>query len=143
MYILDSDVLTVIDGSRRNRNVMAWYATLDETDIFLTVTTIFERAKNASRLARRGQANHAARAEATLTTLKTAFADRILPLNASAAEDWGRMIGERERATMDTAAAAIAKQSNFYVATRNVSDFTQRGATVVNPFENPARVVRP
>ena len=48
MYILDSDVLTVIDGSRRNRNVMAWYATLDETDIFLTVTTIFDSETDPS-----------------------------------------------------------------------------------------------
>ena len=143
MYILDNDILSVLDGSHSNKNVLAWFASIDETEIYLTATTIFERAKNTARLAKKGKARDAAQAEQTLTALKTTFADRILPLDANAAEDWGKMIGQRERNLWDTGAAAIAKQCNYYIATRNVSDFTERGATVVNPFESPVRVIKP
>jgi predicted nucleic acid-binding protein len=66
-----------------------------------------------------------------------------LPIDATAAEDWGRMIGQQERSPMDTATAAIAKNRNFYVVTRNVRDFTLRGATVINPFVEPAEIVIP
>jgi hypothetical protein len=74
VYILDSDVLTVIDGSRRNAAVSAWYDTLNETDIYLAVTAIYEKAKNTARLAKRGQTTAAKQVEATLNNLKTNFA---------------------------------------------------------------------
>jgi toxin FitB len=144
VFILDRDVLTIIDGSRRNTNVMKWYLNLDETEIYLSAITIFEMAKNASRLARKGKAADAAKAEAaTLSKLKTMFFHKILALGAIAAEDWGRMIGTKETDLWDTATAAIAKEASFHVATRNVTDYVSRGATVTNPFHDPVRVIAP
>ena len=144
MFILDSDVLTVLDGSRRNSNVSKWFdRRVDETEIFISVITIFEKAKNASYLARKGKANDAAKAEATINYLKTTFLNRILSLNGIAAEDWGRMIGTQDKHLLDTAIAAIAKQRNFHVVTRNARHFVARGATVTDPFHDPERVITP
>jgi predicted nucleic acid-binding protein len=143
VFILDSDVLTIIDGSRRNSNVIKWFNAQNETDIFLSVITIFEKTKNAAHLTKKGQQADAAKAEATLAILKTAFSNRILSLNPDAAEDWGRMMGMQDKHPWDTATAAIAKQANFHVATRNEKHFVIRGATVTDPFYDPARVIKP
>jgi predicted nucleic acid-binding protein len=141
VFILDSDVLTIVDGSRRNSNVSKWFDSLNETDIFISVITIFEKSKNATHLAKKGNATDAAKAEATLNSLKTVFADRIISLDATAAEDWGRMMGKQDKHPWDTAVAAIAKQAKFHIASRNAKHFVFRGATVTDPFHNPARVL--
>ena len=143
MYILDSDVLTIVNGGRRSTNVMTWYGSVDETDVYLSVIAIFEKSRNAATLTKKGDPRFAALAEWTLATLKRIFADRILAIDAAAAEDWGRMLGAKDKHTFDTAIAAIAKQYNFTVVTRNVSDYVERGVTVLDPFKNPPKITNP
>jgi predicted nucleic acid-binding protein len=143
VYILDTDVVTIVDGSRNNETVQDWYDGIDETDIHLCVVTIFERAKNASRLSRNGRTQDAQKAETTLAKLKTVFGKRILHLEVSAADDWGRMQGQKEGHLMDCAIAAIARHHKFMVATRNGQDYVGRGAIWINPFVRPAKVNRP
>jgi predicted nucleic acid-binding protein len=143
VYILDSDVLTVISGSRRFQNVQTWYDRLDETEIYLSVIAILEKSKSAAKAAKKGDAVTAALVEKTLVILKETFADRILPIDAIVAEDWGRMLGARDKDSNDAATAAIAKRHNFMVATRNASDYIGRGATLINPYENPPVITQP
>ena len=143
MYVLDSDVLTIISGSRRYPNVTTWYNDIDETNIYLSVIAILEKSKNATTAAKKGNADVAALVEKTLATLKRVFADRILALDAEAAEDWGRMLGTQNKHVNDAAVAAIAKRHKFMVATRNVEDYVGRGATVINPYEAPAVITQP
>jgi predicted nucleic acid-binding protein len=143
VYVLDSDVLTVISGSRRSANVQNWYDGIDESQIYLSVIAVLENSKNAATAAKRGDAKTAAKVEQTLAVLKGMFADRILAIDAIAAEDWGRMLGAQNKHVNDTAVAAIAKRNNFMVVTRNVLDYVGRGATVINPFEQPASITRP
>jgi toxin FitB len=137
VYVLDSDVLTIISGNRRFSNVMSWYDSVDETHIYLSVIAILEKSKSATMAAKRGNAETAALVERTLATLKEMFADRILALDADAAEDWGRMLGVQNNHVNDAAVAAIAKRNKFMVATRNVTDYLGRGAAVINPYESP------
>jgi toxin FitB len=143
VYVLDSDVLTIISGSRRFQNVQRWYDKLNETDIFLSVFAIKEKSKGAVMAAKRGDAATAAKVEASLSKLKAIFAGRILSLDAVAAEDWGRMIGAKNSHVDDKGLAAIAKGRNFVVATRNVPDFVGRGAKVVNPYEADPKIINP
>ena len=143
MYILDSDVLTIISSDRRFPNVRTWYDGLDETKIFLSVIAIMEKSRGAARAAKKGDTVMAAKVERTLAELKENFADRILAIDTEAAEDWGRMLGARDKHVNDTAVAAIAKRHKFMVATRNVPDYVGRGATVINPYENPPVITRP
>lgn len=39
VYILDLNVLNIIDGSHRDGNVQKWLSTVDETDLYLGVIT--------------------------------------------------------------------------------------------------------
>jgi hypothetical protein len=50
VYILDSDVLTIIDGTRRFASVTRWFNSIDETDIYLSVIAILEKSKNAAKI---------------------------------------------------------------------------------------------
>jgi toxin FitB len=139
-YILDSDVLTVVSGSRTNKNVSAWYDALDESDIFLSVVAIKEQAKNAVKLRKEGQHRNANQVEGTLAKLRLTFAGRILALDAASAETWGRMLGDKDAHTLDTAIAAIAKHGGFTIATRNVRHYAGRGVTVIDPFKRPPQI---
>jgi predicted nucleic acid-binding protein len=143
VYVLDSDVLTVISGNRRFPNVRAWYDGLDETKIFLSVIAIMEKSKGAQKAAKKGDAATAAKVERTLADLKEGFADRILAIDTEVAEDWGRMLGVQDKHVNDAAVAAIAKRHKFMVATRNAPDYIGRGATVINPYKNPPVITRP
>jgi len=143
VYVLDSDVVTVVSGDRRFPNVRTWYDSLDETQIFLSVIAIMEKSKAATKAVRKGNAATASRVEATLANLKRDFTDRILSIDTEAAEDWGRMLGLQEKHVNDAAVAAIAKRHNLMVATRNVRDYVRRGAVVINPYENPPVITRP
>jgi predicted nucleic acid-binding protein len=140
LYILDSDVLTIVGGGRVNANVTAWYEAIDETDIYLTVIAIKEQAKNATRLKRKGHDTAANRVEATLNKIKEIFAKKILVLDAPASEAWGRLLGDREAHLLDAAVAAIAKEGGFIVVTRNVKHYAGRGVAVIDPFRNPPRL---
>jgi predicted nucleic acid-binding protein len=143
VYVLDSDVLTIISGSRRFPNVQNWYDGLDETQIFLSVIAILEQSKSAATAARKGDTEVAVRVERTLALLKEMFADRILAIDVIVAEDWGRMLGSQNKHINDAAVAAVAKRHNFMVATRNVNDYVGRGATVINPYDAPASITYP
>jgi toxin FitB len=143
VYVLDSDVLTTISGARRNTSVTAWYNGLDETHIFLSVMAIMEKSKSAVIAGKRGHADAATKVEQTIAQLKQVFADRILALDTDAAEEWGRMLGARNKNVNDAAVAAIAKRHDFMVATRNVQDYVGRGVSVINPYEAPAAVTKP
>jgi toxin FitB len=143
VYVLDSDVLTIISGTRRCPDVKTWYEGIDETQIYLSVIAILEKSKSAVTAARKGHTDTAARVERTLATLKELFADRILALDVVAAEDWGRMLGAQNKHVNDAAVAAIARCHHFMVVTRNVKDYVGRGAIVINPDVTPAVITHP
>jgi hypothetical protein len=66
------------------------------------------------------------------------FAERILPIDRAIADEWGRMGASRPVSTVDALLAATAKVYGMTLVTRNVSDVSDLGAQVINPFESRA-----
>lgn len=67
------------------------------------------------------------------------FVDRVLPFDSTAAEYYAEIVVARRRAgnpieTLDAQIAAIALATGATVATRNVTDFTDCGVAVINPW---------
>ena len=65
--------------------------------------------------------------------------DRILRFDTRAAQTWGKLQADLERAGKkmpleDSYIAAIGLRHNLTVATRNTADFQRAGLTAVNPF---------
>ena len=68
-----------------------------------------------------------------------AFADRVLHYDAAAADQYGEVVVERERAGVpmtgfDAQIAAICRSPRAVLATRSTDDFTQLGLELINPW---------
>jgi predicted nucleic acid-binding protein len=86
-------------------------------------------------LARRRDPRKAAALEAWLGDVISGFGDRVLPVDATVAEEWGRMNAIRPVPVIDALLAATAKANGLTLATRNGADVAGLGVEVLNPFE--------
>jgi predicted nucleic acid-binding protein len=90
MYLLDTDVLSELRRSRRNRNVVAWIGDVTEADLFLSAVTIgeIELGITRQRVLNPGFAQDLAD---WLDVTLRAYGERILPLTVGIARRWGRL----------------------------------------------------
>jgi toxin FitB len=143
VYILDLNVLNVIDGSRNNRNVQHWLQSVDSNKLFISSITFGEVGNNLARLSRSKAARaDVIRVEQALGIYRSTFS--VVKFCEIAAEDWGRMIAEkggRFNELCDAAIAAVARRHRYFVVTNNTTDFQSRGASTLNPFKDPAEQV--
>jgi toxin FitB len=136
MILLDTNVLSEVRHPRGSAVVKAWMAALDRDTTFVSVISLAEIAKGIAKLP--AGARRAGLAD-WLHETKLLFLDRILPIDANAAE----LCGEREGAMMpkgiifgfaDGLIAATARTKKLRVATRNVRDMLAAGASVYDPW---------
>ena len=133
MYLLDTDVLSELRRSRRNRNVVAWFGDVTEADLFLSAVTIgeIELGITRQRVLNPGFAQDLAD---WLDVTLRAYGERILPLTVGIARRWGRLAAQLGNKQLDLAIAATAFEHGLIVVTRNVSDFEPTGVPILNPF---------
>jgi toxin FitB len=134
-FLLDTNVIAEIrKGSRANANVRAWFAALDPEAILLSVLTVGEIRRGIESVRRRDPI--AARAlERWLRRVLANHSDRVLAVDRSVAEEWGRLNVPDPLPVIDGLLAATAKVHGLTLATRNVKDVARCGAQLVNPFE--------
>ena len=133
--LLDTNIISEVrKGARCDANVAAWYASIKDADIYLSVLVLGEIRKGVER-ARPNDPAAARALETWLDTVVQSFADRILPVDQAVADEWGRMSARRPVSTVDALLAATARVHGMTLATRNVADVADLGAEVVNPFE--------
>jgi predicted nucleic acid-binding protein len=137
-FLIDTNIISEIrKGARCDRNVAAWYASIGDGDLYLSVLVLGEIRKGIEQ-ARGRDAAKATMLEAWLTAVASAFAERILPVDSAVAEEWGRMNATRPISVVDGLMAATAKIHHLVLATRNEADVSGTGTAVLNPFK-PAR----
>jgi len=73
--------------------------------------------------------------EAWLADVMSAFGDRVLPVDAAVAEQWGRMNAIRSVPVIDGLLASTAKANGLTLETRNVADVAGLDVDALNPFE--------
>jgi hypothetical protein len=135
MYLVDTDVLSELRRSRRNRNVVTWISDVNAADLFLSAVTIGEIEFGISRQRDLNPGFAQELADWLDLTLR-AYGERILPLTVGIARRWGRLAAQLGNKQLDLAIAATALEHGLIVVTRNVSDFEPTGVPVLNPF-NP------
>jgi predicted nucleic acid-binding protein len=134
-YLLDTNIISEIaKGKRRNVRVAAWYDSIDDTEIYLSVLVLGEIRKGLER-ARKTDHSRALALENWLASIKSSFAERLLPIDRSVADEWGRMSAKRTVSTIDALLAATAKINGMTLVTRNTSDIADLGVDFLNPFE--------
>ena len=135
-YLLDTNVLFEVRKPRGHANVKRWISSVPAEDLYLSVLTLGEVRRGIGLLGRRDRAQ-AEIYESWLTTVRRDYEDRILPVDAQVAEEWGRMNVPDPISIVDGLMAATARVKNMTLVTRNTSDVARTGVRLLNPFDLP------
>jgi predicted nucleic acid-binding protein len=139
MFVLDTNTLSAIMGSRPVPEVAAWVAAQPEELLFTAAVCQAEILAGIEILPdgrRRRTLEAAARA-----IFAEDFDGRILPFDQTAAVLYGQLFAARKHAgrptgTADLMIAAVARAHGASMVTRNISDFEECGLTLINPWED-------
>jgi predicted nucleic acid-binding protein len=132
-YLLDTNVLSEVRRPRGDARVKDWLSSVPAQDLYLSALVIGEVRRGVERLRRRDP-ERAGVYEAWLATVQDDYADRILPVDVEAAEEWGRMSVPDPVPVVDGLMAATAKVRNMTFVTRNTADVERTGTHLLNPF---------
>jgi predicted nucleic acid-binding protein len=133
-YLLDTNIVSELRKRDPDPRLLAWYATVRPVDLYLSVLTIGEIRRGVERLRRRDPVQ-AARMEFWLTGLHVNFRNRIVGVDATIAEEWGRISGPDPLPVVDGLLAASAIVRDWTLVTRNMRDVIHCGVRLLNPFE--------
>lgn len=134
-FLIDTNIVSEVrKGPRADRNVAAWYEAVPDASLYLSVLVLGEIRRGIERRRPRDPAQSAA-LEKWLVAVQREFGGRILAVDGSVAEEWGRMSAGRPVSVIDGLMAATAKVHGLTLVTRNVADVRGLGASVLNPFE--------
>ncbi len=133
-YLLDTNVISEVRKGRRcDPNVASWFAELSASEIYLSVVTVGEIRKGIEN-ARRRDVPKAEALEAWLAELVATYLERILPIDAGTAEQWGRFNVPDPLPVLDGLLAATAHVHGLTLVTRNVQHVERTGVNCLNPF---------
>lgn len=133
-FLIDTNIISEVrKGDRCDPAVAAWWAGVAEDDLWLSALVLGEIRKGVE-LARRRDPRKADALEAWLSDVVAGFGDRVLPVDATVAEEWGRMNAIRPVPVIDALLAATAKANGLTLVTRNEADVAGLGVEVLNPF---------
>jgi predicted nucleic acid-binding protein len=122
-------------GERCHPGVAAWFERISTEEIFFSVLTVGEIRQGIEKLRPRDIAA-AAVLETWLTGLVTVYADRILSIDQSVAEQWGHFNVPDRKAVVDCLLAATAKVHDLTLVTRNLKDVERTGVRCIDPFSS-------
>jgi predicted nucleic acid-binding protein len=138
-YLLDTNVLSEIrKGDAAHAPVRQWLSGVAAEDLYISVLTLGEIRRGVERVRLRRDHDQAHRLDAWLVRLETAYVGRVLPIDVSVADLWGRLQVPDPLPVVDALLAATAIVHGLTLVTRNVSDVQRTAARVLDPFVPPA-----
>jgi len=136
MIVLDTNVVSELMRPDPAPQVAAWVRDRDRRELRTTVITLAEIRYGIARLP------DGRRKQALLTTadeIFRTFEDQVLPVDATAAEQYSVIASTRERSGkpipgFDALIAAVCRSHGAALATRNLPDFDDTGVELVDPW---------
>jgi len=133
-FLVDTNVISEIRKGRRcDPGVASWFAEVSSEEVYLSALTIGEIRKGIENIRRR-DGRTAEVLETWLAELVAAFSDRILPIDESIAEQWGRFNVPDPLPVVDSLLAATASVHGLALVTRNTQHVARTGVDCLNPF---------
>lgn len=134
-YLLDSNVVSELrKRERADPQVRAWFAGVDDPELFLSVLTLGEIRRGIESIHRRDKARALA-LNRWFHALVNDYEARILPVDQPVAEAWGRINAVATLPAIDSLLAATARVHGLTVVTRNTKDVARAGVPCLNPFD--------
>lgn len=132
MYLLDTMTVSAI-RTRGYPDVLAWVATVDVNDLYLSVLTVGEIEHGARQLSKKNPTGSVA-LDDWLDVVLAVYGERILPVTVAIARRWGSLSQTIGNTTFDLGIAATALEHKLTVATRNIKHFVPTGVRIFDPF---------
>ncbi|HSI40445.1 MAG TPA: type II toxin-antitoxin system VapC family toxin [Xanthobacteraceae bacterium] len=132
MYLVDTNI--VAEARRGTAQAVRWLRSVDPFAVHLSVITLGEIMRGIA-MKQKTDPRAAAHLAEWLQTLRRDHADRILAISDQIALEWGRIAALRPRGDADGLIAATAIVHDLIIVTRNVRDFEDTRATVINPWD--------
>jgi toxin FitB len=133
-FLIDTNVISELrKGTRANANVRRWFESTDESTLYLSVLVTGEIRRGIEAIRRRDP-RAASALEHWLAALVQAHSDRVLPVDATVADEWGRLDARGSLPVVDGLLAATARVHKLTLVTRNTRDVARTGVEVLDPF---------
>ena len=136
--LIDTCVVSELHRKAGSAPVRSRVESIRTQDLFMSVVTLGELTRGVA-LLRTGKKKGLLRA--WILTLEQEYCDRILPLDSDTARIWGELTAAAQErgktiGAADGLIAATGIRHGLHVMTRNVGDFSETGAMVINPWED-------
>lgn len=138
MYLIDTNVISEArKGRQSNRGVRAFFRQVveDEIPIYISVITIGELRRGIEKIRHRQDVEQADELERWFNRLLADYGDNILGFDLEAAQVWGILRVPHHENALDKQIAATALVHDLTIVTRNVRDYKDCGARLLNPFQ--------
>lgn len=137
MIVLDTNVISELQGRRHSEIILRWLDGYDSEVVFLTAIAMAEIHFGIA-LLDPGPRRQSLREMFSRVELE--FSGRILSFSHNTAEHYGAISAYRQKSgrpmeTKDAMIAAICLSHDATLATRNTKDFEGLDLKLVNPFE--------
>lgn len=134
MYLVDTNVIS--EARRGSTQALAWFRSVAPGSVYLSTLTLGEIMRGIA-LKQKSDPKAARHLAEWLRKIRHDHVDRIVPVNDQISVEWGRIAAIRPRGDVDGLIAATAIVHDLILVTRNIRDFEDTGASIVNPWDDP------
>jgi predicted nucleic acid-binding protein len=137
IYLLDSNVVSELrkagDG-RADKNVTAWAENLSAQSLYISAIVLMELEIGVRGIERKDEAQGAMLRMWLDDHVKPFFSGRIIPVDEAVAIQCAKLHVPNRKSERDALIAATGLVHGMIVATRNVKDFRNTGAKLLDPW---------
>ena len=138
MYLLDTNVVSEFRKSadgRINKSVKRWADEISPDLMFISAISVLELEIGVLQIERRDKKQGLLLRKWLNKSVLPAFLDRVLPVDLAVAQRCASLHVPNPKSERDAMIAATAIEHRMTIVTRNVSDFSQSGVKIFDPWD--------
>ncbi|MBT8546171.1 type II toxin-antitoxin system VapC family toxin [Polynucleobacter paneuropaeus] len=137
MYLLDTNVVSEFRKAgtgRISKRVEQWAEGISANSMFISVISIFELEMGILQIERRDKKQGSVLRKWLNKNVLGTFSERVLPIDTAVAQRCASLHVPNPKSERDAMIAATAIEHRMTIITRNVSDFSQSGVKIFDPW---------